>query len=208
MYPDRFIPVAEESGLIIPIGAWVLEEACNQLHRWREGGDSGPSGTVEVNLSARQIDHPELVATVEGILESTGLPPENLTLEITESALMRDAVSALQVLQALKSIGVSLAIDDFGTGYSSLSYLQRFPLDILKVDKSFVDELGLDSGTEIVAAVINLAHALGLNVIAEGVETDEQLRVLQQLHCDYAQGFLFSQPLPAHELTGSVAIGA
>jgi len=208
MYPDRFIPVAEESGLIIPIGAWVLEEACNQLHRWREGGDSGPSGTVEVNLSARQIDHPELVATVEGILETTGVPPENLTLEITESALMRDAVSALQVLQALKSIGVSLAIDDFGTGYSSLSYLQRFPLDILKVDKSFIDELGLDSGTEIVAAVINLAHALGLNVIAEGVETEEQLRVLQQLHCDYAQGYLFSQPLPAHELTGSVAIGA
>ncbi len=206
--PDRFIPVAEESGLIIPIGAWVLEEACRQLRHWRESGESGPAGRMEVNLSARQIDHPELVATVEGILEQTGLPPENLTLEITESALMRDAVSALQVLQALKSIGVALAIDDFGTGYSSLSYLQRFPLDILKVDKSFVDELGLDQGTEIVAAVINLAHALGLNVVAEGVETEEQLTSLQQLGCDYAQGFLFSRPVPASELAGRFALGA
>ena len=206
--PDRFIPVAEESGLIIPIGAWVLEEACRQLHRWRESGDTSPAGTMEVNLSARQIDHPELVSTVENILEQTGLPPENLTLEITESALMRDAVSALQVLQALKSIGVALAIDDFGTGYSSLSYLQRFPLDILKVDKSFVDELGLDQGTEIVAAVINLAHALGLNVVAEGVETEEQLGALQQLGCDYAQGYLFSRPVPASELAAGFALGA
>jgi len=206
--PDRFIPVAEESGLIIPIGAWVLEEACRQLRHWRESGESGPAGRMEVNLSARQIDHPELVSTVEGILEQTGLPPENLTLEITESALMRDAVSALQVLQALKSIGVALAIDDFGTGYSSLSYLQRFPLDILKVDKSFVDELGLDQGTEIVAAVINLAHALGLNVVAEGVETQEQLTALQQLGCDYAQGYLFSCPVPALQLAQGFALGA
>jgi EAL domain-containing protein (putative c-di-GMP-specific phosphodiesterase class I) len=206
--PARFIPVAEESGLIIPIGAWVLEEACNQLFSWRQSGCTGPSGSVEVNLSARQIDHPELVATVESILETTGLPPENLTLEITESALMRDVVSALQVLQALKSLGVSLAIDDFGTGYSSLSYLQRFPLDTLKVDKSFVDELGLDQGTEIVAAVINLAHALGLNVIAEGVETEPQLQALQQLGCDYAQGFLFSRPVSAKELSENFALGA
>jgi diguanylate cyclase (GGDEF)-like protein/PAS domain S-box-containing protein len=204
--PDRFISVAEESGLIIPIGAWVLEEACRQLRSWRESGESGPAGRMEVNLSARQVDHPELVATVERILEQTGLPPENLTLEITESALMRDAVSALQVLQALKTIGVALAIDDFGTGYSSLSYLQRFPLDILKVDKSFVNELGLDQGTEIVAAVINLAHALGLNVVAEGVETEEQLTCLQQLGCDYAQGYLFSKPVPASQLAEGLAL--
>ncbi|HMD46097.1 MAG TPA: EAL domain-containing protein [Acidimicrobiales bacterium] len=201
MAPGRFIPVAEESGLIIPIGAWVLEEACQQLRDWRKLGQSGPDGTVEVNLSARQVDHPALVATVEDILSNTGLPPGNLTLEITESALMRDALAALDVLHALKSIGVSLAIDDFGTGYSSLSYLQRFPLDILKIDKSFVDELGGDQGTEIVAAVINLAHALGLSVVAEGVETKEQLATLRALRCDYAQGFLFAQPVPPAEIT-------
>ncbi|MGH9089616.1 MAG: putative bifunctional diguanylate cyclase/phosphodiesterase [Acidimicrobiales bacterium] len=218
--PDRFISVAEESGLIIPIGAWVLEEACNQLRAWGPARDQpggwmprradvpvlpGP-GTVEVNLSARQIDHPELVRTVERILSSTGLPPERLTLEITESALMRDAVSALEVLRALKSIGVDLAIDDFGTGYSSLSYLQRFPLDILKVDKSFVDDLDGDQGVEIVAAVVNLAHALGLDVVAEGVETEEQFDALSELGCDYAQGYLFSRPVPAAQLQGAFAL--
>ncbi len=206
--PDRFIPVAEESGLIIPIGAWVLEEACSQLRNWRSHGDSDDSGMMEVNLSARQIDHPGIVTTVEDILKGTGLPPENLTLEITESALMRDAIAALGVLRALKSIGVSLAIDDFGTGYSSLSYLQRFPLDILKVDKSFVDELGNEQGSEIVAAVINLAHALGLRVVAEGVETEAQLDVLRHLGCDYAQGYLFSRPVPATELAGKFSLGA
>ena len=174
--PSRFIPVAEESGLIIPIGAWVLHEACRQLCMWRADRLGGPRGAVEVNLSARQIDHPEIISTVERILDDTGLPPANLTLEITESALMNDAASALRVLRALKDLGVTLAIDDFGTGYSSLSHLQRFPLDILKIDKSFVDELGVDrGGAEIVAAVVKLAHALGLQVIAEGVETERQL---------------------------------
>ena len=139
--PGKFIPVAEESGLIIPIGAWVLHEACRQLCMWRADRFGGPHGAVEVNLSARQIDHPEIVSTVQRILDDTGLPPANLTLEITESALMNDAASALRVLRALKDLGVTLAIDDFGTGYSSLSHLQRFPLDILKIDKSFVDEL-------------------------------------------------------------------
>jgi diguanylate cyclase (GGDEF)-like protein/PAS domain S-box-containing protein len=201
MPPNRFIPVAEESGLIIPIGAWVMHEACRQLRMWQAGRVGGPGGAVEVNLSARQIDHPEIVATVERILEETGLPPANLTLEITESALMNDAASALRVLRALKELGCTLAIDDFGTGYSSLSHLQRFPLDILKIDKSFVDELGEDhGGAEIVAAVVKLAHALGLQVIAEGVETEEQLDALTRLDCDFAQGYLFSRPLPAHEL--------
>jgi EAL domain-containing protein (putative c-di-GMP-specific phosphodiesterase class I) len=198
--PERFIPVAEESGLIVPIGTWVLKEACAQMNAWRRAGHSGPSGSVEVNLSARQIDQPDLVPTVERILMQTGLAPENLTPEITESALMRDGRAALLVLQALKSIGVSLAIDDFGTGYSSLSYLQRFPLDILKIDKSFVDDLGLGQGAEIVSAVINLAHALGLKVVAEGVETEYQLEMLQELSCDFAQGYLFSEPVAAPEL--------
>jgi EAL domain-containing protein (putative c-di-GMP-specific phosphodiesterase class I) len=209
--PNRFIPVAEESGLIIPIGAWVLEQACHQLRDWHRRGATGPRGSVEVNLSARQIDDPAIVDTVEEILRRTGLPPEHLTLEITESALMRDAASALVVLQALKGLGVLLAIDDFGTGYSSLSYLQRFPLDVLKVDKSFVDELGVNQeGEEIVQAVINLAHALGLEVVAEGVETERQLEVLQRLHCDFAQGYLFSRPVSAAELidTFGLAVGA
>ena len=199
--PGRFISVAEESGLIIPIGAWVLEQACRQLRDWHHCGQGGPQGSVEVNLSARQIDDPRIVATIEEILARTGLPPEHLTLEITESALMKDAAAALVVLQALKEIGVLLAIDDFGTGYSSLSYLQRFPLDILKVDQMFVHELGQEGGgDEIVSAVISLAHGLGLQVVAEGVETTHQLEILRSLECDFAQGFLFSRPVPASEL--------
>jgi diguanylate cyclase (GGDEF)-like protein len=199
--PYRFIPVAEESGLIIPIGAWVLEQACHQLRDWHHQDGDGPMGSIEVNLSARQIDDPFIVSTVEDILSRTGLAPEHLTLEITESALMKDASSAMGVLQALKELGVMLAIDDFGTGYSSLSYLQRFPLDILKVDRSFVEELGVSSESEeIVFAVINLAHALGLRVVAEGVETAEQLDVLESFQCDLAQGYLFARPLPAAEV--------
>ena len=209
--PNRFIPVAEESGLIIPIGAWVLHEACCAAALLAVGPARRPGGTVEVNLSARQIDHPDIVATIERILSETGLDPAGLTLKITESALMGDAPSALRVLRALKNLGVTLAIDDFGTGYSSLSYLQRFPLDILKIDKSFVDELDQDAGgAEIVAAVVKLAHALGLEVVAEGVESERQLDCLQRLECDFAQGYLFSRPVPAHELADAfpVRIGA
>jgi diguanylate cyclase (GGDEF)-like protein len=205
--PYRFIPVAEESGLIIPIGAWVLEQACHQLQDWQHPGQPGPHGSMEVNLSARQIDDPRIVRTVEQILDRTGLAPEHLTLEITESALMKNAASALAVLSALKDLGVELAIDDFGTGYSSLTYLQRFPLDILKVDRSFVEELGVSvEGEEIVSAVINLAHALGLKVVAEGVETTLQLEVLQSFECDLAQGYLFSKPLPAGEIEASFGL--
>ena len=192
------------------IGAWVLDEACRQLSRWQLGSLTTVGSSVEVNLSARQIDHPDLVPTVERILNRTGLDPGRLTLEITESALMGDPIAALNVLRALKDLGVTLAIDDFGTGYSSLSYLQRFPLDILKIDKAFIDELGAGSGgVEIVAAVINLAHALGLQVIAEGVETERQLSELRRLRCDFAQGYLFSRPVSASELAArSLRLGA
>jgi EAL domain-containing protein (putative c-di-GMP-specific phosphodiesterase class I) len=199
--------VAEESGLIIPIGAWVLEQACHQLRDWHHKGRTGPQGSVEVNVSARQIDDHRIVDTVERILDTTGLPAEYLTLEITESALMEDASSALGILLALKELGVLLAIDDFGTGYSSLGYLQRFPLDILKIDQSFVETLGVDSrGDTIVAAVINLAHALGLQVVAEGVETTQQLQILRSLGCDLAQGFLFSRPLPAAQIVSAFGL--
>jgi diguanylate cyclase (GGDEF)-like protein/PAS domain S-box-containing protein len=208
---NRFIPVAEESGLIIPIGAWVLHEACRQLQHWQGRKEPGSRGSIEVNLSARQVADARIVATVEDVLSRTGLPPRHLTLEITESALMDDAGSALEVLRALKQTGVQLAIDDFGTGYSSLSYLLQFPVDILKVDRSFVEQLGESRESEaIVSSVIGLAHALGLRVVAEGVETVRQLEVLQSLQCDLAQGFLFSEPLPASEITTSfpVAISA
>ena len=205
--PYRFIPVAEESGLIIPIGAWVLEQACHQLQDWHGQHQPGPRGSIEVNLSARQIDDARIVTTVEEILTRTGLQPGHLTLEITESALMKDAASALGVLSALKGLGVLLAIDDFGTGYSSLSYLQRFPLDILKIDRSFVEELGVSGETEtIVSAVIGLAHALGLSVVAEGVETTQQLEVLQSFSCDLAQGYLFSEPRPAADIVASFGL--
>jgi diguanylate cyclase (GGDEF)-like protein/PAS domain S-box-containing protein len=204
---NRFVPVAEETGLIIPIGAWVLHEACRQARAWQAALDALPRAMVEVNLSARQIDHPDVVSTVEAILTETGLSPSSLTLEITESALMNDDAAALRVLRALKEIGVTLAIDDFGTGYSSLSHLQRFPLDVLKIDKSFVDELGDDrGGNEIVAAVVKLAHALHLQVVAEGVETEQQLEVLRGLDCDHAQGFLFARPMPPHEIVDHIPV--
>jgi diguanylate cyclase (GGDEF)-like protein/PAS domain S-box-containing protein len=201
---NRFIPVAEESGLIIPIGTWVLQEACEQLREWRSRKRRGKKASMEVNLSARQIADTRIVATVEQVLSRTGLPPDHLTLEITESALMQDSRSSLEVLRALKRVGVQLAIDDFGTGYSSLSYLQRFPVDILKVDCSFIEQLGVrPQSEEIVSSVISLAHALGLEVVAEGVETVQQLEILRSLGCDLAQGYLFSVPRPASEIADS-----
>jgi diguanylate cyclase (GGDEF)-like protein/PAS domain S-box-containing protein len=204
--PERFISVAEESGLIVPIGAWVLEQACRQAVEWQR--DSGAAIGVEVNISARQIDHVGLVGAVRRILDETGLDGGDLTLEITESTLMRDADASRAVLDSLKELGVVLALDDFGTGYSSLAQLKDFPLDVLKVDKTFVDELGReDDAGPIVAAVVNLAHALHLRVVAEGVETDLQVRELQRLGCDLAQGFWFSPPRPADELVGVGAGG-
>ena len=205
--PDKFVPIAEESGLIIPIGGWVVREACHQLRRWQTNGSVGPFGAVEVNLSARQVDHPDIVKVVADALSESGVSPEHVVLEITESALMHDPRAALRVLRALKDLGVTLAVDDFGTGYSSLSYLQRFPLDVLKVDRSFVADLGTGGdASQIVAAVIGLAHSLGLMVVAEGVETAAQLHELRKFGCDFAQGFYFARPLPAH-LVGDLSPG-
>jgi EAL domain-containing protein (putative c-di-GMP-specific phosphodiesterase class I) len=198
--PARFIPVAEETGLIVPMGRWVLEEACRQARAWRDLRPNSPLHFMSVNLSARQFEHPDLVRDVARVLRETGLEPGCLVLEITESVVMNDARSTIGTLGELKALGVRIAIDDFGTGYSSLSYLRRFPVDYLKVDRSFVDGLGENPGDAVlVSGIIDLAHALGLKVVAEGVETQEQLELLQNIGCDLAQGYHFAKPLPDQE---------
>ncbi len=206
-HPDRgvlspydFIGLAEDTGLIVGLGLTVLSKACHQARQWEEiYGPGAPD--VHVNLSARQLTAQNLPTLVEGVLAGTGLDPSRLCLEITESVLMDDAASAIDTLWALKAIGVSLAIDDFGTGYSSLSYLRRFPVDVLKVDQSFVAGLGRDSeDAAIVAAILNLAASLELSAIAEGVENEEQLQHLRELGCAAAQGFWFAEPGPAEAI--------
>ncbi|MBW3668996.1 MAG: EAL domain-containing protein [Actinobacteria bacterium] len=199
--PDEFIPIAEENGLIVPLGRWALEEACRQLAAWRSEYPDCADLQVSVNLSARQFAAPDLVPSVAAALRDAGLPPSRLWLEITESVLMDEAEATIETLQALRGLGVHLSIDDFGTGYSSLSYLKRFPVDVLKIDRSFVDGLGADAEDEaIVTAVVRLAHALDLQVVAEGVETGAQLAELRRLGCNAVQGYYFAHPQPASEM--------
>ena len=214
LLPDSFISLAEETGLIVPIGRWVLQEACRQAREWGEARD--PSGlrppTLSVNLSGLQFHYPGLAREVSYVLDQSALEPDALMLEITESVAMEDAEPAMQSLWKLKSLGVKLAIDDFGTGYSSLSYLRSFPVDRLKIDRSFVEALGHSPGDNtIVAGMIGLSQGLGIEVVAEGVETDEQLRQLRRLGCDIVQGNKFWKPLPAEEagilFTGQASSG-
>ncbi|MET3107513.1 diguanylate cyclase (GGDEF)-like protein/PAS domain S-box-containing protein [Oxalobacteraceae bacterium GrIS 2.11] len=194
--PARFIGLAEEMGLILPIGAWVIRTACIQTKRWHDAGFSDLR--VAVNLSPRQFTQKGLAQSIADVLEATGLNPKFLELELTESMIMNDVDSAVLILQTLKQLGVKIAIDDFGTGYSSLSYLRRFPLDVLKIDQSFVNDLTIDAdAAAIVVAVISLAHSLRLQVIAEGVETVEQLWFLRAYGCDQMQGYYFSRPVLA-----------
>jgi diguanylate cyclase (GGDEF)-like protein/PAS domain S-box-containing protein len=197
--PDEFIAIAEETGAVIALGEWVLEEACRQVMRWSKA-DGAPPLDIAVNISACQLSDPSLVDSVSRSLEQSGLDPERLCLEITESVLMDDVQSSVKALLDLKTLGVRLAIDDFGTGYSSLSYLRRFPVDLVKIDRAFIAGVGIDPAADaIVAAVTNLSHALGLTVIAEGVESEEQLVAIRALGCDRAQGFYWSSSLPADE---------
>jgi diguanylate cyclase (GGDEF)-like protein/PAS domain S-box-containing protein len=193
--PADFIPAAEETGLILPIGGWVLREACRQMAAWELMRAPEPPLTISVNLSAKQFMQSNLTDQIEAILRETGLPASGLKLEITESTIIENVESVSARLLRLKDIGVQLAIDDFGTGYSSLSYLHRLPIDSLKIDKSFIHSMGKGKdSTQIVRAIIGLAHNLGLDVIAEGVETEEQRAQLAEWGCEFGQGFLFSKP--------------
>ncbi len=208
LLPGEFIAVAEETGLIVPIGSWVLEQACRQLVRWDAAVPTATPLSLAVNLSGRQLGHPGLVDGIGEVLGETGIDPARVELEITESVLMDDVEMSQDTLARLRGLGVRLAVDDFGTGYSSLSYLRRFPVDLLKVDRSFVDGLGSDpSDSAIAAAVISLAHTLGLHAVAEGVETAEQLAELRALGCDRAQGFLLARPAPGDAVAELLAQG-
>jgi diguanylate cyclase (GGDEF)-like protein len=200
LLPDDFIPLAEETGLIVDIGELVLAEACRKTKEWQARFPAELPLAVCVNLSARQFREPDLTKTIRRILSETELDPTCLHVEITESTAMGDApatVATLAEVKELKELGVRIAIDDFGTGYSSLSYLERFPVDYVKIDDSFVGKLGDDAGaTALISGMIRLAHSLGLKVIAEGVETEDQLKRLQGLGCDLAQGHYFSEAIP------------
>ncbi|MGE8409951.1 MAG: EAL domain-containing protein [Pseudomonas sp.] len=196
--PGDFIPVIEELGLVVDVGDWVIAEACRQLKAWHQARVRVPK--VSVNISARQFSDGQLGTRIANILNETGLPPACLELELTESILMREVHEAMQILDSLKNLGLSIAVDDFGTGYSSLNYLKQFPIDVLKIDRTFVD--GLPEGeqdAQIARAIIAMAHSLNLAVIAEGVETHEQLEFLREHGCDEVQGYLFGRPMPAHQ---------
>jgi EAL domain-containing protein (putative c-di-GMP-specific phosphodiesterase class I) len=199
--PAEFIPIAEETGLIVQLGAWVLDHACTQLASWQQHHPQHKDLLMTVNVSGLQIMQPDIVSQVADILARTGVTPSCVALEITESVLMRDAEDILTVLHDLQRLGVQLKVDDFGTGFSSLSYLKRFPVDALKIDQSFVSGLGTDRDDEaIVQAILALGRSLGMRTVAEGIETHQQLAALRAFGGELGQGFLFSRPKPAHQL--------
>ncbi len=204
--PHDFIQTAEETGLILPIGRWVLAEACHQLARWRDRGYPAAGWKVSVNLSPKQFNHPRLVRDVTAAVEDAGVEPSRLQLEITESTFIENLEGTSSIIEALRKMGVAVAIDDFGTGYSSLGYLDRLPIDILKIDRSFISKLGMSGGKgEMVETILRMAKNLEIEVVAEGVETDNQLSTLKQLHCGFMQGYLFSRPATAKEIESRFA---
>jgi diguanylate cyclase (GGDEF)-like protein len=201
--PLEFIPVAEETGLIVPLGRWILREACRQTAVWQQAAAlrGEPAVGVSVNISARQLLQPELPFDVAAALAMTGIAPASLTLEVTESMLVDDSDATLNRLNALKALGVRIAIDDFGTGYSSLGYLERFAVDLLKIDKSFIDKLGtLHTESPLARAIVGLGRELGMHVVAEGIENEAQWDRLRDLGCELGQGYFLARPRPASEL--------
>ncbi|WP_371869319.1 putative bifunctional diguanylate cyclase/phosphodiesterase [Pseudoduganella aquatica] len=200
LMPDRFIPIAEEFGLIVNMGRWVLLTACMQAQQWKSAGSAWVD--VAVNVSTLEFCHPEFLANVREVLAQSGLPARHLQLEITESVLMRDAASCAETLRQLKLMGVTLALDDFGTGYSSLSYLNFLPIDVVKIDRSFVQSInGPQEGSMLAGAVIAMGQSLGKTIVAEGVELESELAYLQTMRCEAVQGFLFSHPLQAEQFS-------
>jgi EAL domain-containing protein (putative c-di-GMP-specific phosphodiesterase class I) len=199
--PVMFIPIAETTGLIVPLGRWVLHEACRTTEEWKQAGIAADSFYVSVNLSARHVQDENVLRDVTAALEASGLAAEALVLEVTESALIEDVDRAAATLATLKDLGLRIAVDDFGTGYSSLAYLSDFPIDVIKLDKSFIDRVATTvDGETMVRAVVDLARTLGLTAIAEGVEHADQAAALEHLGCQLAQGFVFAHPMPANDM--------
>ncbi len=205
--PGAFIPAAEESGLIIPMGSWILEKACAQMQQWHEQFPHAAGLMVSVNLSTKQFNQANLPEEVSAVLDKTGLDSQYLKLELTESAAMEDVTGTIDQLIKLKALNLKLSLDDFGTGYSSLSYLHQLPTDTLKIDQSFVGRMEETSGkdSDIVKTIITLGHQLGMDIIAEGIETAEQLAGLRKLNCNYGQGYFFAKPLPEEAATALIA---
>jgi EAL domain-containing protein (putative c-di-GMP-specific phosphodiesterase class I) len=196
LLPEKFIPIADETGYIIEIGKWVLYEACRQAKSWHDIGYKSIS--IAVNISAIELDQTQLINHVAGVLHTTGLDPNRLELEITESVMMQDAEASIRTLHELKQMGIRIAVDDFGTGYSSLSYLRRLPIDTIKIDQSFAKDMASNSDSAaIVTAIIALARSLNLTIQAEGIETQEQIEFLHKVNCHHAQGYLLNQPVSA-----------